>query len=1367
MSDTGSDDRKPQFTKQAASEATPHCAAEDLREILSHITRQIADADRRHSTALTDMQSRLIGLGGKAETVRSRVPEEYAPAFQRIEDGVALLADRIAEAGRERKHGRTGSGNEGSGQAAEAPAASAYNLAHDGYVPASVQEIVGPRPVIVSAVAPSKQAAQSVESTVSPTEPAEVTAHPLELATQPSGSAMTSALAELPVVVPEHAPVPPAAQASIAASVAMSALSSTSSLAIAAVAKSESRTSAPAANVGKAEPKPFAAHMLNLQMAAKAAPSAQPQISRSAEPALPVDPDSPWDAESVAALTEIYHPGTPAVAGLEAAASIAAAAPTAPTPHSAADDKAAREEEHRWLEARFADIATRVDMLQAASIDQVKTRASLAEERSWLDARFNELMNRVQAIQTSAAQVSTARAGMNAERSWLEQRFADLTTRMENLSSSPATLVDSSTGESATEVQEQVRISLEAERQWIEERFADLTKRVEALKTAAPDPAAEQAKVAAEREWLEDRFADMTARVEQLQAVGADTASARANLDAERQWLEARFADITQHVTNQVSSQIQSFAQNQTGIDTDKLAAEQAAEHDWLDAKFADIADRVQNSLDDMRQDNSLASLDQRFDQFEQRLGDALDDMATRSDADGLKQVEAHITELTAQIEQAQSQLGRLEQIEDHLTELMSRVSEERLGELMGQSGPSPADIENVATAVADRIATRMPQPSAHPSQADLTGFEDLRGLIQNFIEDQRQGEEHTASMLDTMQQAMIRVLDRMDALENGQGATPKLAFNSAQNLQPAQAPQPIAAMAPTQNIAGARQPAAAAPAAAAPVTAAVSPVPSSAAAASIAATRRGLMQQQQAPATAEPELKIAAKPFSPGAKAAAGQPLGKGEAKQEDFIAGARRAARQAISKNPTLQTDDDDKADDTPSSRLGAAARALSADAKDGRKLRPTLMVAGVTALVAVGLLALTVNVYKGQGPLVVQRASGPVIDRSGAVDQQGEKAEFGRLPAGNGVDKLSDDGDLNIAGLRQNAQLIVKDGQPTSPGNALNGQTVEGVIQEDGIAAPGTTDQVLNNQGLPVGISVVQTNSIPNEQAMLRARQQQQMAAMSSKLGQTQAQAQSAVQAQYQAQNAIPAALAQPAAKMTDMELSSPAGASSAMVELPPAFVGPMSLRVAAAKGDPSAAFEVAARMAEGRGVNQDFNQAIIWYQRSAQKGFAPAQYRLGTLYERGIGIKADLPRAKIWYARAAEQGNVKAMHNLAVLSAGRDAEATDYATASKWFIGAAQHGLADSQYNLGVLYETGLGVQRDAKQAYMWLSLAARSGDKEAGKRRDVVKASMSPQDARDADQMVSNWRARPMDRANNDALAAGEAWKARQNLRQPS
>ena len=213
-----------------------------------------------------------------------------------------------------------------------------------------------------------------------------------------------------------------------------------------------------------------------------------------------------------------------------------------------------------------------------------------------------------------------------------------------------------------------------------------------------------------------------------------------------------------------------------------------------------------------------------------------------------------------------------------------------------------------------------------------------------------------------------------------------------------------------------------------------------------------------------------------------------------------------------------------------------------------------------------------------------------------------------------------------------------------------------------------------------------------------------------------------------------------------------------ELPPALIGPLSLRMAAAKGDASAAFEVASRLAEGRGIKQDFKQAMVWYQRSAAKGLAVAQYRLGTLYERGLGTNVDAARARIWYKRAADQGNVKAMHNMAVLSAGNDQAQPDYATAAKWFKEAADRGLADSQFNLGVLTENGLGVAKDPRAAYVWFSLAARGGDKEATRRRDLLQATLDEATLKSAEDQLRGWRAKPTDVKINDPRVAGDQWR---------
>ena len=101
------------------------------------------------------------------------------------------------------------------------------------------------------------------------------------------------------------------------------------------------------------------------------------------------------------------------------------------------------------------------------------------------------------------------------------------------------------------------------------------------------------------------------------------------------------------------------------------------------------------------------------------------------------------------------------------------------------------------------------------------------------------------------------------------------------------------------------------------------------------------------------------------------------------------------------------------------------------------------------------------------------------------------------------------------------------------------------------------------------------------------------------------------------------------------------------LPPVTVGPYSLRLAAAKGDAAAQFEVASRIAEGRGADKDLKEAAHGISAPQSSGFALSQFRLGTFYERGPACERSR-RAQVWYGRAAEQGNVKAMHNLAVIS-----------------------------------------------------------------------------------------------------------------------
>jgi localization factor PodJL len=173
-----------------------------------------------------------------------------------------------------------------------------------------------------------------------------------------------------------------------------------------------------------------------------------------------------------------------------------------------------------------------------------------------------------------------------------------------------------------------------------------------------------------------------------------------------------------------------------------------------------------------------------------------------------------------------------------------------------------------------------------------------------------------------------------------------------------------------------------------------------------------------------------------------------------------------------------------------------------------------------------------------------------------------------------------------------------------------------------------------------------------------------------------------------------------------------------KLPDGIGGPV-LRTAALKGDPSAAYEIGVRFAEGKGVPASYDDAAKWYGRAAQAGVVPAIFRLGTLYEKGLSVKKDIDIARRYYLQAAERGNAKAMHNLAVLDADGGGKGANYKSASQWFRKAADRGVADSQFNLGILYARGIGVEQNLAESFKWFSLAAAQGDADSVRKRDDI------------------------------------------------
>jgi localization factor PodJL len=249
------------------------------------------------------------------------------------------------------------------------------------------------------------------------------------------------------------------------------------------------------------------------------------------------------------------------------------------------------------------------------------------------------------------------------------------------------------------------------------------------------------------------------------------------------------------------------------------------------------------------------------------------------------------------------------------------------------------------------------------------------------------------------------------------------------------------------------------------------------------------------------------------------------------------------------------------------------------------------------------------------------------------------------------------------------------------------------------------------------------------------------------------------------AIPQAIASaPPTLIDDSDITGALPAASgkkpAMVQVPqgenlPELIAGPKLRVAALRGDAAAAYEIGVRFAEGKGVQQNLDEAAKWFGRAAQAGIIPAAFRLGTFYEKGLGVKKDVDLARRYYTQAADRGNAKAMHNLAVLDADGGGKGANYNSAAQWFRKAADRGVADSQFNLGILYARGIGVEQNLAESFKWFSLAAAQGDGDAAQKRDDIAKRLDAQSLAAAKLAIQTFTAEPQpDDAINVASPAG-------------
>ena len=135
--------------------------------------------------------------------------------------------------------------------------------------------------------------------------------------------------------------------------------------------------------------------------------------------------------------------------------------------------------------------------------------------------------------------------------------------------------------------------------------------------------------------------------------------------------------------------------------------------------------------------------------------------------------------------------------------------------------------------------------------------------------------------------------------------------------------------------------------------------------------------------------------------------------------------------------------------------------------------------------------------------------------------------------------------------------------------------------------------------------------------------------------------------------------------------------------------------------------------GYSVEQNDSKALKLLRDAAEGGHVQAQNRLAICYGKGhLGVQKDEKQAVVWYEKAAEQNYPASQYNLGIQYLKGNGVEKDIAKAIPWYIRAAEKGSADAQFNLGVCYDTGDGVSCDPETAVKMYKLSADQGNMNA-------------------------------------------------------
>lgn len=127
---------------------------------------------------------------------------------------------------------------------------------------------------------------------------------------------------------------------------------------------------------------------------------------------------------------------------------------------------------------------------------------------------------------------------------------------------------------------------------------------------------------------------------------------------------------------------------------------------------------------------------------------------------------------------------------------------------------------------------------------------------------------------------------------------------------------------------------------------------------------------------------------------------------------------------------------------------------------------------------------------------------------------------------------------------------------------------------------------------------------------------------------------------------------------------------------------------------------------RGVNQNIEQAIKYFEMAASAGESEAYGPLGNMYLKGIGVEKDFEKAKSYFTKGIAKGDPNSFNGLGNMYLNGIGVTMDVSKAFTYFNASSSKGNPEGQYYYGYLFLKGIGTPINYKNAFNLFTVSAQ-------------------------------------------------------------